>query len=70
MNKLILITSLLILNGCSGLDIRDVDTKGKAPACVRQCAETYSRCMGNSTGAVARPCYTAYDICISTCPAN
>ena len=67
MYKLILITSLLILNGCSGLDIRDVSTTGKAPACVRQCAETYSRCMGNSTGAVTRACYSGYDVCISTC---
>jgi hypothetical protein len=62
----------LVLSGCA-YSIAEIDVSNTEPTCVRQCAETYSKCVsgGPSVGAkteTLRACREAYSICISTCP--
>ncbi len=62
----------LVLSGCA-YSIAEIDVSNAEPSCVRQCAETYSKCVssGPYVGAkteTLRACREAYSICISTCP--
>jgi hypothetical protein len=60
--------SLFSLAGCV-TSIDSVDTKGKNQACVRQCTETYSRCIGNAMGMPAQSsCASGFRACANTCP--
>ena len=56
------------LYGCV-TSIDSVDTKGKNQSCVRQCTETYSRCIGNAMGMPAQSsCASGFRACANTCP--
>ena len=69
MKQLLFYFCLLIsLVGCV-TSIDSVDTKGKNQACVRQCTETYSRCIGNAMGMPAQSsCASGFRACANTCP--
>lgn len=67
MRLLIVITSLLMLTACSMYDPRTIDVSKKNPVCVRECSARYSKCIGDSFGSAAAGCYSAYDVCASTC---
>jgi hypothetical protein len=64
----IVLFSLMAITGCV-TSIDSVDTKGKNQACVRQCTETYSRCIGNAMGMPAQSaCASGFRACANTCP--
>ena len=63
-------SSIIVLAGCfTAPSIDSIDTKGKNQVCVRQCTETYSRCIGSSFGWSAQSaCGSGYKACANTCP--
>jgi len=71
MKRLLLISiALLFVFGCGSYHgIMDIDTSKAEPACVRECATTYSNCFKTGIGYsnIMKACREAYAVCVSTC---
>jgi len=72
---------LIVLVGCRGVtpqqSLEGLDVSSKAPGCVRECTQTYSGCIQNSSMSggnrliandLIRACGGALRLCCDTCP--
>jgi len=68
--KILSIIALLALTGCA-YSIKEVNTDGREPECVRECTKAYSGCVsapqiGFKTETL-RACRDSYSVCVDTC---
>jgi len=70
--KYLLLALSSALAGCA-YSIKEINTDGREPECIRECAAVYSSCVSTthqigSKFETLRACQSGYSVCVNTCP--